>query len=284
MKTWHCSIGGRPYGPVSQDELKKWIAEGRVGPADLVWHEGMAEWAVAHTVPEFFPEGAPLAMASLVPVVPPGGTGGQTPNVQLMAEARESLRDRWGLAIGFTVLFMLLNIGASQVPFGGLILGGPLQLGFVIFFLTFVRRGNAEIGMLFTGFKNFGNALAAYLLMFIFTFLWALLLIVPGIIAALSYSQTFYLLADDTTLGPLDAIRKSKEMMIGRKWKLFCLGLRFLGWVLLCLLTCGIGLIFLTPYMGAAMARFYDDLRAAPGEESPRDTALQVTEGTDFEG
>jgi len=269
MNMWYCSIGGRPYGPVSEDELKKWIVEGRVGPTHLVWREGMAEWVAAHTVREFFPEGAPLAMISLVPVAPPGGTGGETPNAQLMAEAREALRGRWGLAIGFAVLFMLINIGASQVPFGGLILGGPLQLGFVVFFLTFVRRGNAEIGMLFEGFKNFGNALAAYLLVGIFVLLWMLLLIVPGIIAALRYSQTFYLLADDKTLGPLEAIQKSKEMMAGRKWKLFCLGLRFIGWVLLCLLTCGIGFIFLTPYMSAAMARFYDDLRAAQGEMVP---------------
>jgi uncharacterized membrane protein len=158
-----------------------------------------------------------------------------------------------GNLIGFCVLLFLIHMGISMLPYigglAGLILDGALQLGAVIFFLTFIRAGQAEIGMLFAGFKNFGTALAAYLLVTVFVFLWSLLLIIPGIIAALAYSQTFYLLADNPALGPLEAIRMSKEIMRGYKGKLFCLGLRYFCWALLCLFTFGIGFIFLVPYM-----------------------------------
>ena len=81
-----------------------------------------------------------------------------------------------------------------------------------------------------------------------------------GTVALLSYSQTFYVLADDPAAGPMEAVRRSKQMMTNRRGKLFCLGLRYLCWSLLCLLTCGIGFLWLYPYMGVGYARFYDDL------------------------
>lgn len=269
MKQWHCYISGQKYGPVDEEVLRDWIRQGRIGPSDNVWTEGMEQWATAASVlPDMFPDiesgGSALSM---VPAVPTPGTGGRTENYQLTAQAREQLRGRWGLAIGFTLLLMLINSAASSIPAIGsvasLILAGPLQLGSVIFFLTFIRRGDAKIDMLFAGFKNFGNALGTYILTVIFVFLWMLLLIVPGFIAALAYSQAMYLIADDHTLGPLDAIRKSKQMMEGFKWKLFCLGWRFFGWALLCILTLGIGLIWLIPYMSVSHARFYEDLRSS---------------------
>lgn len=265
MSQWYCSVGGTRYGPVSQEQLLSWIAEGRIRPDDLVWHEGMADWSPASAVPGLLPPGAgPVAPPALQAVPrPPGGTGGQTPNAELMSQARALLRGCWGLPIGFCLLLCLLIMAAGYSGGIGLIVDGPLMLGGVIFFLTFTRGGTAEVGMLFAGFKNFGNALVAYLLTSIFVLLWSLLLIVPGIIAALAYSQTMYLLADDPQLGGLDAMRKSKEMMRGYKWKLFCLGLRFLGWQLLCLLTLGIGYLWLAPYIYGANARFYDDLLPA---------------------
>ena len=87
-----------------------------------------------------------------------------------------------------------------------------------------------------------------------------LLLIIPGIIAALSYAMTYYIIVDNESIGALEAIRQSKEMMRGNKWKLFCLGLRFFGWSLLCLLTLGIGYLWLIPYMAISFAKFYGDI------------------------
>ena len=271
MAQWYCYSGGRQYGPVTEDILKQGIYGGRVKPSDLVWTDGMADWAPASTVPHLSAAAPgltppPLIHVPMVDAAPPGGTGGATPNWELTARARQALSGRWGTPIGFCLVLWLIQaaiggVGSfTGIPVG-LIVAGPFMLSYCIFFLTFNRGGQADLNMLFAGFKNFGNALGAYILMMIFVFLWMLLLFIPGIIAALAYSQTFYLLADDRSLGPLEAIRKSKEMMRGYKWKFFCLGLRFFGWSLLCILTLGIGFLWLTPYMQTAYALFYDDLR-----------------------
>jgi uncharacterized membrane protein len=87
------------------------------------------------------------------------------------------------------------------------------------------------------------------------------LLIVPGIIAAISYSMTFFIIADDRTISPLDAITKSKKMMYGYKWKYFCLCWRFLGWAILCMFTLGIGIFWLVPYVQVSVSKFYDDIK-----------------------
>ena len=267
MKQWYCHIAGQQYGPLDQSVLEAWAQQGRLGADHLVWSDGMAEWLPAgQALPMLFQAGPP-PLNALVTVPPPGGTGGSTPNAQLMAQAREILTGNWGKAILFYILFCLLIVGIQLIPFiggiVGLILVGAFQLGLVVFYLSLARRGSVEYGMMFRGFRSFGNALGASLLIGAFVFLWSLLLIVPGIIARIAYSQTFYLLADDKTLGPLEAIRKSKQLMNGYKWKFFCLVLRFLGWSILCVLTLGIGFIFLWPYMCVSYARFYDDLAAA---------------------
>jgi uncharacterized membrane protein len=199
----------------------------------------------------------------------------RTENVVLMREARESLNDKWGLAIGAFAIYLLLifvvQLSSLVFPLAGLLsllIAGPLLLGFTIFNLHISRGQEANIGQLFEGFNSFGKSLGAYLLMIIFTFLWCLLLIIPGIIAAISYSMTFYILVDDQKIDAYDAIDKSKKMMYGYKWKFFCLQLRFLGWALLCLLTLGIGFFWLAPYIQISCAKFYDDIKAGQAKET----------------
>jgi uncharacterized membrane protein len=79
--------------------------------------------------------------------------------------------------------------------------------------------------------------------------------------ASLAYSQVFFILADRPDTGAYESIRLSQEMMIGFKWKKFCLGCRFIGWALLGILTCGIGWLWLYPYMMTSNAHFYEDIR-----------------------
>jgi uncharacterized membrane protein len=192
----------------------------------------------------------------------------KTENLVLMQMARKSLKDKWGLAIGTFVVYMLI-IGAIQTtteffPLAGLLLlaiSGPMALGIAIFSINISRNQDARLEQIFQGFNNFSTSLGAYLLMLLFIFLWTLLLIIPGIIAALSFSMTFYILADDNSIGAMEAINKSKKMMNGYKWKYFCLGLRFIGWSLLCILTLGIGFLWLLPYMQVSMVKFYDDIK-----------------------
>jgi uncharacterized membrane protein len=187
-----------------------------------------------------------------------------TENKMLMAQARESLRGKWGLAIGVMVVFTLIMVAIEFIPVAGwiitLIIGGPFTVGLAIFSLALSRNQDPKFSQLFAGFNKFGVALGAYLLQALFVFLWSLLLIIPGIIAALSYSQTYFIIAESDSIGSLEAISKSKKLMMGNRWKLFCLGLRFIGWALLCILTLGIGFLWLTPYMWISFAKFYDDL------------------------
>jgi len=203
----------------------------------------------------------------------------RTENAILMKMARESLKGKWGLAIGVSVIYFLLVAGGQMIPrvgwIGSLLITGPMILGLTVFFLALSRNQDAKLEQIFEGFNNFGNSLAAYLLISIFVFLWALLLIVPGIIAALSYAMVFYIMADDKSIGATEAIDRSKKMMDGYKWKLFCLKFRFLGWALLCVLTFGIGFLWLAPYVDTSMAKFYDDIkdRQAAAKNAPEQAA-----------
>jgi len=192
-------------------------------------------------------------------------------NITLMRAARESLKGKWGLAILTFFIYILLTTASGSVrPHGSfltissiltLIISGPLALGAAIFSLSISRGKEARLEQIFQGFTSFSTALVAYLLILLYVLLWALLLIVPGIIAALGYSMVFYILADDPLLKPQDALNKSKSMMDGYKLKLFYLGLRFFLLGLLCILTLGIGFFWLIPYVHITIAKFYDDIK-----------------------
>lgn len=195
-----------------------------------------------------------------------------TENVQLMRDAKATLTGKWGYAALTTLVYTIIITAASMVayiPFIGwaaaLLIGGPMWLGY-IFFIISLRgdKENLKIETLFSGFKQFTRAFITYLLMMIFVVLWMILLIVPGIIMAIAYSMTFFIIAEDKDISAYDAIMKSKQMMYGYKWKYFCLNLRFLGWVLLCILTLGIGFFWLQPYMEMSYYNFYLDIKDNP--------------------
>jgi uncharacterized membrane protein len=192
----------------------------------------------------------------------------KTENEVLMQMALESLKGKWKLAVGTCLLYFAIIVCVQMIPIAGpivsLIIGGPLGLGLAHFILALSRNQNPELEQLFQGFNNFARALGAYLLIVIFTILWLILLIIPGIIAAISYSMTFYILAEDSSIGAMEAIDKSKKMMDGYKMKYFLLSLRFIGWALLCVLTAGIGFLWLMPYMQVSFAKFYDDIKESP--------------------
>jgi uncharacterized membrane protein len=188
-----------------------------------------------------------------------------TLNATLMKQARETLTHKWLFAVGAVGASLIIVIATQSIPKVGTLLGfiiqGPMALGLVIFCLALSRNQNPQFKQLFEGFEKFGTAFLAQLLITIFTILWTLLLIIPGIIASLSYSMTFYIIADDPTIGAREAIKKSKKMMMGNKWKLVGLGLRFTGWILLSILTLGIGLLWIAPYIQITFAKFYDDIK-----------------------
>ncbi|MBK9730881.1 MAG: DUF975 family protein [Chitinophagaceae bacterium] len=97
--------------------------------------------------------------------------------------------------------------------------------------------------------------------MTLFIILWALLLIIPGIIAALAYSQTFYILADNKSIGAMEAIDASKKMMYGNKEQYFALILYFALLIILSVFTLGIALFWIFPYMSVTLAKFYNEVK-----------------------
>ena len=190
-----------------------------------------------------------------------------TNNTQIMSDARESLTGKWPLAIGTFLIFLLISIGATLIPVAGQVIGfliaGPLAVGGAFFALNIVREQAAKTDDLFFGFNNnLGNSILAYLLVFVFVFIGFVLLIIPGIIVALAFSQTWFILAENPSMDSYDAIIKSKNMMNGYKWQYFKIGLRLFGLGLLCLLTLGIGFLWLLPYQYVVYAKFYEQLKA----------------------
>lgn len=170
---------------------------------------------------------------------------------QVKQTAKESLRGSWGIAIGILVLaWLILTVGGGVVgwiPLLGwiamLLLTGPLYTGVAWVYLAISRREQVDVAYMFSGFKEFGRTFLAYLLICIFTFLWSLLLFIPGIIKTYSYSQTFFILRDNPNISALDAITESRHMMNGHKGRLFGLSLTFLLWYLIPLAVAIVGSI-----------------------------------------
>lgn len=231
------------------------------------------------------------------------------------AKAREILAGKWGMAILTTfvagLLGGLLVSGSSSINIeldnellqtiiaripkiiityfafmasigGGLgvvqfIIGGPVQLGYSKYLLKLHDRGNGDITDLFSEFDHFAEGFLLRFLTGLYTVLWTLLFIIPGIIAAFSYAMAPFILLENPGMRPQEALKESKELMRGHKWELFCLSISFIGWSLLSLFTLGIGNFWLNPYMNASYAAFYRNLcparsfnqETAPVEDTP---------------
>ena len=218
----------------------------------------------------------------------------ETLNQQLLIQAFSVLRGNWVKAIAGFAIMLLLEKMVSKYSFSlgtelqyiiFSIISSPLLLGAAIFALALSRRQNPRMWLILTGFTRFGTALYAHILILILILLWGLLLIVPGIIAAIAYCMTYYILADNPDIGALEAIRRSKAMMMGNKWKCSCFSL-WLGCLAVpCIvipayilsqidmatairmplyaisLLCN---LLLTVYTEVSFAQFYDDLKPVP--------------------
>ena len=187
-------------------------------------------------------------------------------NSEIKMEAKELVRGNRGVFIlGLLIIGALSSL--STLPYIGyvgsiiyLILSGPLMLGMASVALVVATGGKAKAEELFSGFKNFVTAFVAGLLQSIYLALWSLL-IIPIFIKPFSYALTFYILRDNPEMSGNEAITRSREMMDGNKWKLFCLHFSFIGWYLLGILTLGILYFWLVPYVKTAEARFYLDVK-----------------------
>lgn len=201
-------------------------------------------------------------VAALLGGVYYGGGGGGGRSNQGAGSYRgvwNSFLDLWDTGVGRAVILFFIGLGSILVIWGivTFIIGGAIELGYCRFNKNLIKGTNPQIQDLFSDMNLFGKALGLRIVTIVLVALWSLLLIIPGIVAAFRYSMAFYIMDDDPNVGIMEAIDRSKRMMMGNKGRLFCLELSFIGWMLLCILTCGIGFFFLTPYMSAASAAFY---------------------------
>lgn len=178
-----------------------------------------------------------------------------------------------------------------------LLIAGALTYGVARFYLNLTRKDSPRIEDILDGFKHFSSTFLINLLLGIFSFLWSLLWVVALVIVVVicvtaavvgtgkmgaasivfmvifilavvvslevflsRYAMTYYIYNDDNELGVMDAISKSKEMMKGKKVRLFLLRLSFIGWYILGILSLFIGFLWITPYVQATEACFYEDL------------------------
>lgn len=213
---------------------------------------------------------------------------------QVKQNAREKLKGNLGMPCLAVVIVGLIlgalnstytfktpdgNVSAaSSIPsIISYIISGFMSFGLASFFLKFIREGKAQLESLFDGVKNIGGCIIAGILTILITALGLILFIVPGIIFALRYSMTFYILVDNPGMSATDAMKRSKEMMAGHLVELFVFELSFILWYLGVAVTFGILYFYVGPYYATAKAMFYEKLRPAKEEEIVNNQNENVT-------
>ena len=195
---------------------------------------------------------------------------------------KKDLKGRWLEAALLTFVYMLITFLFSAIVGSGLdliytglsplasLLLLPLSWGWSMTFLE-CHRGDTDpfnIKNLFVGYKDFSRIFTTIFLQTLYTMLWMLLLIVPGIIKGLSYALTPYILKDNPDLKNNGAIELSMAMMLGYKLELFILQLKYFLLGLLGILTLGIAFFWIAPFYSAAMVNFYEEVKKAYNERS----------------
>ena len=206
-------------------------------------------------------------------------------NQEYKNAALAALKGQWAPAVLCAVVYMVITLCVSYATalfdpattatgvvmtaslvtmLISLLVVSPLGVGYYNAHKDLLLTGDDKLiaNSFRTGFANWGHNVWGMLLMGIFVFLWTLLLIIPGIIKGFAYSLVPYILVDKPELSANEAINLSMKMMKGHKFDFFWLCLSFIGWILLAILTLGIGLFWLLPYMYTAYAAFYQDVKA----------------------
>ena len=200
------------------------------------------------------------------------------------AQARQTLNGRWNDAIpAILIYFLLVAIYSSISSIGAVLqpdkayLYNSLTTVIAVFLImpmgfalqnTFLRmaRGSEKSPLtdMFNIFRaGYERLLPAALLMSIIVGGLAIVTLgILGFVFAYAYRLTPYLLEDYPQLSTTEALKTSRQMMKGHKWDLFILDISFIGWVILTIVSCGIGVLWLEPYIGIAQAHFYEDIKA----------------------
>lgn len=207
---------------------------------------------------------------------------------QIKAMARAQLGNQifgntWLIAVVVAVIQTAIAYLVNAIPVIGqiasLLLSGPVAYGVSAMFLKQTRTGEKmDIGDIFNGFReDFSNTFLIGLMTTIFTMLWSLLFIIPGIVKALSYSMAMYIKVDHPDYDWKQCIDESQRMMQGHKGELFVLNLSFIGWMIVGAFCAGIGSFWVNAYMQAATSQFYENLRRSEITDRVENTDPQFT-------
>ena len=175
-----------------------------------------------------------------------GYTTGSTSNA-----AGENL-EHFSFQIIIIALAMIMVVSAVMILIGSLV-----GLGYAKFNLSLFQEEEADVKQVFSERKRYKDCFALYLLQIIYITVGSICFVIPGIIAFYAYSMAPYIMVENPELSAKEAMKASKELMKGNKWRLFCLSFSFIGWDILAALSFGIGHIVLCPYVEAAGAAFY---------------------------
>ncbi len=186
--------------------------------------------------------------------------------VEIKSQAKALLLADYGACLLPYLLFAALSMLASGMTAGvGALLLLPFEVGVCLVYLLRWRGENPPLELLFisTIQENYLRKLCSLLLVGVYTFLWSLLFIIPGIVKSYSYAMTGYILAKYPNVNAQNAIKLSGRIMEGRKLDLFVVDLSFIGWNLLGVITFGVvQILWVAPYMLITKAGCFDEYLA----------------------
>lgn len=207
--------------------------------------------------------------------------------IELKSMAKQQINGKIGILFVVSLIIALITGVASFVlsfiPFVGnlvnsIIIAPAFALSLIRVYLNVTAGVKPTAGDAFCGFDDFWSAFKVNFLVGLFTFLWSLLFIIPGIVKYYSYSMSMYILAENKGKPALECINESKAMTNGHKADLFVLGLSFIGWALLGAITFGIAYIWILPYMNATYANAYHSLKPVMTEVVNEPDIINVAE------
>lgn len=198
------------------------------------------------------------------------GTGSGTFSTSSSSSTGDTVDPDFGITGNFDIdpeilSIILVVIGVISVivvvfSFVYMIIGGAVSIGYASFNLDLIDEKDARVGSLFDHFDEWKKAFVARILQSIYIALWSLLFIIPGIMASFSYVMVSYVMAENPELSAREALKESRRIMKGNRWRFFCMTFSFIGWNLLVVLTLGIASLWVVPYEQAAIAAFYRDI------------------------
>ena len=145
-----------------------------------------------------------------------------------------------------------------------------LALGLTIYILAAYRTKSYQMNLIFAGFQYYFLVLFTHWLIYAFVGVGLVVFIIPAIIISLALTMVNFIIADNPDISALEALKKSNQMVKGFKWKYCCLTFRFIGWLILGVLTLGIGLLWVTPYFLMSAAIFYENISMASTSQNPQ--------------